>query len=77
MSKFNRMNEFFEGGFGPEAESFRDELDDLEPFTFNISFPDTPDRVNQNVKLVKGRLVVTVEFVFDDVDLIEEMDDED
>lgn len=70
------MNEFFEGGFGPEAEPCRDDLDDFEPFTFNISFPEAPDRVNQNVKLVKGRLVVSVEFVFDDVELIEELDDE-
>lgn len=76
MSQFNRMNEFFEGGFDPESDAHRDGLDEFEPFTFNISFPESPDHVHQNVKLVKGRLVVSVEFVFEDVDLLESSDDE-
>lgn len=77
MSQFNRLGDFFEGGFDPESDSYRDDFDELEPFTFNISFPEAPDHVNQNVKLVKGRLVISVEFVFDDIELLDWDDDED
>lgn len=76
MSQINRMNNFFEGGFDPESDPQRDGSLEFEPFTFNISFPETPDHVHQNVKLVKGRLVVSVEFVFEDVELLESSDDE-
>lgn len=76
MSQFNRLNEFFEGGFDPESEGDGAELDGLEPFTFNINFPDAPDHVRQNVKLVQGRLIVSFEFIFDDVDLLDSDEEE-
>lgn len=76
MSHFNRLDDFFEGGFDPEPEGEGEELEGLEPFKFNITFPDAPDQVRQNVKLVGGRLVVSFEFVFDDVDLLDCDEDE-
>ena len=76
MSHFNRLDDFFEGGFDPESEGEGEELEGLEPLTFNISFPEAPDQVRQNVKLVQGRLVVSFEFVFDDVDLLDSGEDD-
>lgn len=69
MSQFNRMNEFFDGSFEPEPAPDRPDPD--APFTFKIQFPESPDSVNQTVKLVNGRLVIRVEFAFDDVDFLE------
>lgn len=74
MSQINRMNNYFGGGFEPDPERRRDEFAACEPFTYNISFPQTPDHVYQRVKLADGRLIVRLEFVFEDVDLLETED---
>lgn len=74
MNKFNRMNEFFDGSFGDEPDLFGEQ--DFEPYVFSVAFPEAPDRINQRVKIVKGRLVVSMEFVFDDVELLEDFDED-
>lgn len=76
MSHSNRMGEFFEGVFGPDGpsgERQQPEIDDS--FVYHISFPDSPETVRQSVRVVGGRLVVRVEFEFEDVDLLETLDD--
>jgi len=75
MGDFNRMNEWFGPGWNPESDADSGEETSLEPFTYRMHFPEAPDQVLQTVKVVQGRLVVSIEFVFDDVDILESDED--
>ncbi|MGE5482961.1 MAG: hypothetical protein ACM3VX_08700 [Bacteroidota bacterium] len=85
MSDQNRMGDWFRrnyGNFRPFGESGKDEPpadeEDLgfQDFELTLSFPQPPDNVWQSIKLVNGRLVVTFEFVFDDVTNLESGEDD-
>lgn len=70
------MGNFFEGAFGPgDPAGHRHFHETAEPFVYHVSFPDSPATVRQNVRVVGGRLVVRIEFEFEDVELLETLDD--
>lgn len=79
MRPFNRINEFFES----DADNSYDLESDMEgdfdlsqAFEFTMSFPDSPDQVRQKVDFVDGKIIVSIEFVFDDIDLFDDIDEE-
>lgn len=66
------------GNFRPFGESGKDEPpteensdEEFQDFELTLTFPQPPDNVWQSIKLLNGRLVVTFEFVFDDVTSLE------
>lgn len=76
MSKFNRMNEFFEGDF--DAEEFLQEQENaltFDGFVYNVNLPEAPDRVSQTVKVVNGRLTIHLEFEFEDFEVMDSPED--
>lgn len=82
MSQFNRMNEFFESDFDFEADEVWDDWTEdrgyaplANGFLYHINLPETPDKVKQMVKVIDGRLVIHLEFEFEDIDLLDSTDD--
>lgn len=75
MSKFNRMNEFFDGDF--DADEYVEERENtpIPGFVYHVNLPDAPDRISQTVKVINGRLTICLEFEYDDFDLMDTPDD--
>ncbi|HHW09599.1 MAG TPA: hypothetical protein GXX29_06465 [Firmicutes bacterium] len=83
MKNFSHRGDWFKNGMDPTGWLDADADDDTDAdagfieqeFEYTLKFPLPADKVVQSMKMVKGRLIVTYQFVFTDPLLFEDEED--